>query len=291
MPLFTPVAADLAGKPEVGLIHSAEKPPAGEGNQWQNGLAWRPERCFQTTGFSPCGDDLTAPLGNANTGVVYYVPNAFRVTDTCSTMSGPPDPDRVRRMVDAATSFRAARELWNGAISTANPYSIPGPTGGTIGGQVNQYLASASAQLAEGGSYTPQQALGILEDRAGRAAHGQRLFIHMSPMVLPLLENVLRRVGNRILTMNDSVVVADPGYLGTFTGGIGGTTAEQYMYATGPVTLRLGDIVVYDQDIERIDRSVNTQIDVGERVFAATFDPCVHYAILVAMPGNQTPTP
>lgn len=292
MPMFMPVDSLPAQEPETGLVASARKPPAGEGMRWQGGLSWRPERCFATQGFDPCGDDFEAAQGNADNSAVYYMPKAFRVSDDCSTMSGRLDPVRVRRQVMAATSYRVARELWTGALTVANPHTIPGPTGGNVAGQVNPYLTGPSAVLAEGGSYTPQQALGILEDHARRAANGQQVFIHISPMVLPFLENMVRRVGALILTTNDSVVVADPGYLGTAPGGgSGGTTTEQYMYATGPVTVRLGDPVVYDLDVERIIRSVNTQVDIGERVFAATFDPCVHFAILAALPGNQTPTP
>lgn len=57
-------------------------------------------------------------------------------------------------------------------------------------------------------------------------------------------------------------------------------TAGDWMYATGPVQVRLGDIAVLPNLIW-LD---NTQQVIAERIMAATFDPCTLRAVEIAVP-------
>jgi hypothetical protein len=60
--------------------------------------------------------------------------------------------------------------------------------------------------------------------------------------------------------------------------------AGSWLYATGPVQVRLSDVVV-----QRIDNwAVNSVLMTAERLFAATFDPCTLHAIQITPPE---PTP
>lgn len=372
--MFEPVQAVPAAPPTTGLVASAQRP---NDTGWEAGLSWRPERCVTHQGFTPC-DTLAGAPATPDDGIVYYAPPGFRVRDVCTTLSGDRDADRVRRQADAITSAVIARELWEGALTVAEPATIDGSP------YVNAYLANGDATDVTPVATDLAGMVGELEAAAMDAADGQQVFIHMPAQFTLPLGAVLRRVGNLIYTPNDNVVVADAGYTGlgapvagtsevqtvtitgaptggtftvTFSGqttaatafnapaatlqtnlnalpnldgvvvtgsaggpytvtfpatmgnvaqmtasgaGLTGGTAPAvnvatttpgvapsfeagtWMYATGPVQVRMTSINVISDPRETVDRATNRQEIWAERVFAATFDPCVHFALNVA---------
>lgn len=264
-----PVSPVQAAAPAVGLLPSAVRPQDGS-DRWTLGLAWRAERCIAHQGFTPCGD-VAGIDGDPDTEVAYYFPPAFRVRDYCTTIGGDLDSERVRRQVEAITDFVVARELWDGALSIAEPGTVAGAP------YVNQHLASTDATTVVG-TGTLAERLGQLEEAARVEAKGQQVFLHVPVRYITPLANLLRRVGTTLYTALDSIVVADAGYPGTGPDGTGTTWA----YATGPVSVRLGPVGVLDAPRETIDRKINRQEIWGDRVFAATFDPCLHLAMNLA---------
>jgi hypothetical protein len=84
---------------------------------------------------------------------------------------------------------------------------------------------------------------------------------------------------------------ADPDVVvATTTPGVApAVTPGLWVYATGPVTVRLGQPQVLTDPMQVVDRSTNTRTNIAERVFAATFDPCVHFGVTVSLPGDLTP--
>lgn len=58
--------------------------------------------------------------------------------------------------------------------------------------------------------------------------------------------------------------------------------AGTWVYATGPVQVRLTPINIVDDPQETVDRATNRQEIWADRLFAATFDPCVQLAMNVA---------
>lgn len=261
--VFTEVQPVRAAPPTTGLVASA--PVVNDGTRWEQGFAWRPERCFSVQGFGPCGTPDSVPE-DVDPGVQYYQPPGFRVRDWCTTLNGRLDVERVRRQVEAATSFVVAQELWDGALSTADP--------GTVNGApyVNPFLADGTATVVPPPADLTT-AIAVLEQEAMAAANGQTVWLHMPISMLPPVSD-LRRVGNVIYTASDNVIVADAGYPTTGT-----------IYATGPVQVRLSPVVTTDDPAETTFREINRQEVWAERVFAATFDPCVHMSM------NVTPAP
>lgn len=380
MVLFSPVQPVRAEAPTAGLVTSARTPDDPNDVRWQGGFSWRPERCFRGSGYNPCSNNPgLVDLGGTDADLAYYMPNVFRVEDTCSTMSPQAADDRVRRQLEAATPYAVARELWTGDLSDAAPYETP------VGAnQVNQRLASLSATVITPGDLSPHMALGVIEEQARAAALGQQVYIHMPMRVFSRLGCHVRRQGQLWYTGGDSIVVPDPGYTGdgpmtlgtaevqtvTITGGptggtftltysgqttaaiaynasaaavqsalealsnlvpgdvtvtgagpytvtfraalgnvaqmtadatglTGGTTPDvvvatttqgvaptvtpgTWIYATGPVTVRLGQPQVLTDPMQVVDRATNTRTNIAERVFAATFDPCVHFGVTVS---------
>jgi hypothetical protein len=367
--MFVEVQSARATPPTTGLVASAQRPTD---TGWETGFVWRPERCITHQEFSPCGDVVGVP-DLPDDGLVYYVPPGYRVRDICTTLSGERDQERVRRQAEAVASFVAARELWTGALTEAEPGTVQGSP------YINPYLADGNATIV-----TPPTdlttALRVLEQAAMEAANGQQIYLHVPISALPPGYDI-RRVGNLLYTESDNVIVADAGYPGTgeflpavsevqsvtitgaptggtftltfsaqttgaipfnaaasvvqadlnglsnldgvtVTGAAGGpytvtfpasmgnvaqmtgngagltggtapavvvatvtpgaaasNTAGTWIYATGPVQVRLSTVVVTADAPETVDRTINRQEIWADRVFAATYDPCVHFAM------------
>jgi len=176
--MFEPITPVQAAPPTTGLVASAVTP--SDGARWQNGMAWRPERCPQAAGFDPCGTTFESPVGSGGDDIVYYRPQAFRVTDECTTRDRTYDPERARRQALAVTSFMAARELEQGVLTRRAPYLSPVTEGDALG--VNAFLQQAAGgQIVSGGPYTPLAGLGAVEEAARDAQLGQDVFIHVRP--------------------------------------------------------------------------------------------------------------
>lgn len=382
--MFEPVNGVQAAEPTTGLVASAQTP--ADGARWQQGIAWRSERCPTAAGFDPCGSEFTPDAGAGGDDIHYYRPVAFRVFDECSTRIRDYDQNRARRQALAVTSWMVARELEQGTISRANPYDIPPFTDETPS-TVNHFLAEAAGgQIVAGGAHEPLVALGLLEEAARDAQLGMDPFIHVAPRFLPLVRDAFEREGNLLRTPTGARLVVDAGYTGTgplaggtaevqtvtvtgtpdggtltlsydgevtapiafdaaaaavqaaltalpnlapgdvvvgggpgpgtpwtvtfalslgnppqmvadgsaLTGGTApdaavttttpyapqGATAGDWMYATGPVQVRLGDIEVL-ADVVWLN---NAQQVIAQRLMAATFDPCTLRAVEVAVP-------
>jgi hypothetical protein len=262
--MYPEVPAVPASPGPSGLWASAIKPK--DGARWEQGFAWRPERCFNMQGYDQC-DELADPPPPNDSDIAYYTPPAYRVRDLCSTIGGVLDIDRVRRQVEAGTSAAMANELWTGAISVANPATINGAP------YVNAHLASTAATTVVT-TGTIAERLAKLEQAALDASNGQQVVLHVPVHMVTPIANLLHSVGPSLFTALNSLVIADGAYPGTGPDGTGTTWA----YATGPVQARVSTIDLIEAPVETIDRSTNRQEVWGSSVFAATFDPCLHLA-------------
>jgi hypothetical protein len=66
----------------------------------------------------------------------------------------------------------------------------------------------------------------------------------------------------------------------TGTGGVPAAPAAGiWAYATGPVAVRRTPMDLITGAVETVDRAINSQTLWAQVLFAATFDPCVHYAV------------
>lgn len=279
--LFTEIQPVLAAAPRSGLLVSV--PPTSDGDQrWVNGFSLRPETCFSAHGQQICGPDVGASHGGPDSGLVYVRPAGFHVETTCRNRFNAnlgDDEARVRRQMVAASSYLMARELWTGELTTADEYDTP--TGGT--GVANPYLAGPDANVIAG-TFDPIEAIGLLEQTAREAALGQDVVLHVPLVVMPFLAQHLVQTGALLRTNTGALVVSDAGYLGTGPAGQLPTPAAVWMYATGAVQTRVSDIAT--GTIHTV--ADNTRLMVADRAMAAVFDPCVHFAISVVLPGSST---
>lgn len=277
MALFTEVKPQYAAKATAADLRSSAVSPTDSPPHWQGGFSWRTELCPAYQLVNPCTDPTTEVEDSAD-DVVFYQPQGFRVTDVCATRNVGFDIERVSRMTDAATSYAAARELWTGEATKAEPFT----DGYGNTNQTNVYLAGPTATTITDTVADAMEALGLLEEKARQAARGQQVFLHVPTRITTQLGAQLRRVGNMIYTQTDAIVVGDPGYPGTGPDGTAGTAPGVWCYATGPVVLRLDDIQPITEAQVTVDRRSNLRQVWAERMFAATFDPCCHFALQIS---------
>lgn len=209
--MFTAVEPVPAAAPTYGTLVAAAITPQ-DGVRWENGVAWRPERCPQARTFDPCGTEFEdPPVGAGDGGVAYYRPPAFRVEDVCSTRGARRAEGlaRVRRQAAGATSYLVARELETGAQTLASPYESPNGLD-----QHNAYLASEDALIVPG-TWSLPDATGALEAAARDISLGMDVFLHIPLVAMPMVSpfDVIRE-GPLLRTMTGSRIVADAGYTG-----------------------------------------------------------------------------
>jgi hypothetical protein len=269
--VFATVEATRATPPTTGLVASAAS-PADDGTRWESGLAWVSERCGADYQLLPwCSADDPDAFDPDRAAAAYYRPVGVRFADECSTLGGALDAERLRRLAEATTPFVVARELWDGALGETQSFTVQGAT------FTNKRLADADATVVGSGGAELLLALGRLEQAALEATRGQRVMLHLPVRLGAKLADFARRVGSDLLTRSDNWVVLDAGYPGTGPAGqaVGGTA---WAYATAPVSVRMSPLAVTTEPGQTTDRAANTVTAWAHRVFAATFDPCAHFA-------------
>lgn len=278
--MFANVPGVPAAPPTSGLVASAVAPDPAALPRWEQGLAWVPERCAAAYQLAPwCAEPVQGSYEAPRAGSAFYRPVELRVADTCTTLGGPVDQERVLRVANAQTPFAVARELWTGAGTLADPHEIPDAPGVDA---VNAHLASTNADVVGTGAADPLAGFGRLEQAALEATHGQPVMIHVPVLLLGRLADVFRPVGQQLITHAGNVLVADAGYPGTGPAGQPVDTTA-WMYATAPVTVLLSTWALDLDDTSRVDRAVNTRTTWASRVFAAVFDPCAHLATEITL--------
>lgn len=273
--MFAFVPGVAATPPAYGLVASAVRPdpaldPAWE--KWELGFGWVSERCGSGWQLTPWCGVPDAGYVPQRGGSAYYRPVEARFADECSTLGGPLDEERVRRLVDATTPHAVATELWGGGGTLADPFDVLGDSDLS-----NPHLASPDAELVGSGGSDPLAGIGLLEQEALERSRGQQVFLHVPIRALPPLNGYVTRVGSQLITLAGSVVVADPAYTGTGPNGEPVGTSV-WAYATTPVVVLTSPTVIHGPDSVRVERSRNSRITWASRLIAAAFDPCVHLA-------------
>lgn len=260
-----------------GLVASAVKPADDPNVRWENGFGWVPERCGTNYQLLPwCSADDPAAFDGNRRGAVYYRPPGVRFELECSVLGGELDTGALRRIAEAATPFVIARELWEGDAAAGDNWTIQGVS------EQNMWLASPAAQVVTTSGTTFQAMLAALEHEASAANQGQRIMIHLPILLSGDLVQYVDVVGNNLITRSGNLVVIDAGYTGT---GPNGETvgATAWAYATSMVAVRTAPLGLITDPSLTVDRSTNTVAAWAERVFAAYFDPCVHFAVEITI--------
>lgn len=281
-PVRAVITAPPLSPPKYGLILSSVLPKDDTNGRWVNGFEWDPEACGDAGIIGVC-DDREKEHNSNNFAVQTYDPFIIFAEDHCSTMTHARDrAGRAQRLLNACQSRRLEHELWTGEGSKA------------IGTQ-NPYLASPDTEiLADGDPVALRDALAALEEARAACACGGQGMVHMTVQTAILLASVqlIRREGDILYTILNTIVVPGAGYTGSSPDTISGddvvdgtvdeSGATAWMYVTGLVNVRLGEVITLGaepdgpdgQRFTGVDRSINDQTVRAERAAAATFDPC-----------------
>lgn len=262
------VEARLAGQGRYGLIPSAGTATAPE--RWV-GFSWSPESCGIATPADITGCGAPTPLVVPDSpDIREYEPIGLWAGEKCSPWDRGRDwQGRARRQLQSAQSYQLEREFWTGTLAQAQGYP-------------NAYLASAGADTLSGGALAPLDALACLEEGIARATAGSRGMIHATPATVTHWANggALRREGNQILTVLDTIVVPGSGYPGSSPAGVAAANGSVWAYGTEMVDVRLGDIFfVPEGTADSLERRGNTIEQYAWRAAAASWDGCAHVAV------------
>lgn len=280
--MFANVPGVPAAPPASGLVAAAVRPDPNspQWEKWELGFSWVSERCGAGWQLTPwCGEPDPGSYEPQRAGANHYRPVEARFADECSTLNGPYDDERFRRLVEATTPHVVAAELWGGAGTLADPYRAPGD----VTDVSNPHLASPAAdEVAGSGPLGPVDAVGLIEQEAMALARGQQVYLHVPVRVLGRLHDTFRHVGSQLITHAGNVLVADPAYTGSGPNGEPAGTSV-WCYATTPVLVLTSPIDMYGPDAGRVDRATNTRTAWASRAIAAAFDPCVHLATEITL--------
>lgn len=285
-----PVVSDTAHPvdPPLSDAHPAadiEKPAIGVEVLWIRGFSYRPEVCNGGDRIDPEGAIEGTP--NAIESQIDVVPFIVEGTDISSTFGTPPDGEfaerreYARRQLLACEGKQMEQELWSGKLSN----------GVSTG---NRHFTSADVNLIEGDrllGYTT--ALAALEYAIKNGTCGQQGMIHARADTISIwdLGGALRRVGNLILTIHDTIVVPGAGYDGSApdAGTVGldpahagkaFSTDSAWAYATTVVDTRRSAFISPESILERLDYAHNTLTTYERRVAASTWG-CLHVGVHV----------
>jgi len=242
------------------------KPPGDP--HWLSGAAVYPYPDALPAEWDPCTtgtfrekDEGTAIESPHFASFVSYLPI------TCSAMSiGDPEEfaNRAEIALNAVQSYSVEKQLSQGTGVLTNPF-----------------LADAAHSLSAAGATAkaPDVALAYLEEEIGET--GKQGMIHATPPVVSRWFDQNRADTRPLVTVNGTRVVSGGGYQGaTPSGRAAASAGESWVYATGPVEVRLAPVAVLDIK-EVLDRSNNDVTFRAERYVLVTWDTQLQAAVLV----------
>lgn len=183
---------------------------------------------------------------------------------TCSALSYPFIKDWAVETLEAY-SFAVEQAL----VGTVQAGLGPNPA---LGDSSVDILASGAAKSAE-------VALSYLENAIG--ATGRKGMIHASPASIAALDAFpVTGENDELVTINGTPVVSGGGYAGAEANGQAPGDGQDWMFASGPVEVRISPLQVTDL-AESLDRSDNTITFRAERWVLVTWDTALQAAVLV----------
>lgn len=213
-----------------------------------------------------------------------YVPFEVITSFQCSTMGlTPGDIEKIARDSAEACLQKALEfEFWTGSL--AKEAAEDGSwDAGTRGVFPNRFLASPDARNVTptpGTGVKSKHGLALLEQALADCGCGSKGTIHATRGVASALG--IKGKDNVLVTNLGNLVVAGVGYSGTGPDGTPAPAGSAWMYATGPITVRVGEVsVVQDKVSQSIDIKNNTAKYIVSQPAAITWNSCCHAAVLV----------
>jgi len=276
---YTPEQGAAPEPAKFGLLNS--KTLVTTTGRWSGGIALDSLACNVSTRIVDiCGTNNEVEVTEPGDSNVLFRPYNIESSYECSTM-GFKNQDyfaKARLGLELCQNKAAEAELWTGALAkqddTRDAEGLPNP---------NRYLASPDAEdvtPTTGTAVKPAYGLALLEEAIGQCGCGSTGYIHATRAVGSTLP--VRVEGDTLVTKLGNYVIAGTGYTGTGPDGSEPTGSQVWMYATGQITARVGDISVTPDTLSEATNTRNNTVTVtASRDAAVTWDGCCHYAVLV----------
>lgn len=270
-------APQVQERRKASLLTSAIPGPELDGVDWKRGVVAWPESAPSYRVVQDCTDEIADYGDEAEFGPVAARSFVIQTVTHCPRGNLTEMAARAERHIRAVTSQALAYELWTGEAAALDPWELPTgqvalanprPDAGTAdeGPYLNPFLGAATLLADPIADAT--QAMGAVEAAVAERMAGGPIFLHVPTDFVMGMGADLAPVGDLLQTPTGSIVVADAGYPGP---GVTGT--DLVIYGSGPVTVWLGDPVVYDQDSWVVDHTTNRVAVWAERPALIWFDP------------------
>lgn len=185
---------------------------------------------------------------------------------------------KAQAQLEAATGKAVEYEFWTGAAVKADGID---QSYLTVGGD-------KAATVLGSGDVTPKKALSLIEGAIANSPTGAGGVIHVTRDVASVLtlQGAIKPVDQHLETVLGTKVVVGSGYTGDGPNGADDATdSVKWMFATGPISVFLGDAEVVNEDASR---SVNTSVNdinlAALRPASVYFDPSIFYAVKITIP-------
>lgn len=260
----------------------------------RTGSRFQPEACGQATSYGdscPAVDERTKtveqgiPEALADSFVVYAGIN-------CSPVGWAPDEmaTRARNALTNGEGRAVEASFWTGDLDNGETIRprLAEDEAGTPGEAGVPEARGPLATVLGGGPVGVGLGLALLEEAIGSCYAG-RPILHMprSVALLAAGANLAARDGANLATPLGSLVAAGFGYDGSGPGGAAPTsTATRWVYASGAVVIRRWPIEAIPPIAQTLDRGVNTNLVLAERVVEVSFDCCL-FAVEVDLTDLQ----
>lgn len=264
---------------EFGLLSRAAEVIHDDNNDWTGGFI------YDTIDGSVQSSNHTA-LGSAtqeseivvvNEGLPthrFYYPFEVRTTISASTMGVTPAEvlQQATDAINVVIQKNIEAEFWTGAISR-----LVTPENRSLSQDEVTNLTPAGSTTT---GIRAKHGLAILERALGDATIGSKGVIHATRDVASVLD--CANHDNALVTKLGNFVVAGSGYTGSGPADAAAPAGMAWMYATGPVTVRIGSLNVRPESVGQAVNSLNNSMQYFvDRPAAVTWSTSKLYAVLV----------
>lgn len=256
----------LPEPPPFSLVQTPGVLVNDPGDRWINGVYVYAYPTDVPSTWEPCstGTFRTKPEGTEvprprfdSFGIVLAITCSAGYAGDWETFSR-----RAEIALEASQSFAVEEALSQGVALSINPF---------LGDSNVDVLAGGAAQ-------TPTVGLAYLEEAIGLT--GRRGMIHATPPVVSTWEAFLDR--DILMTTNGNRVVSGGGYIGAEANGAPAAAGQSWVFATGPVEVRLSPMTLIGDDINgTLDTTTNELTFRAEKYALATWDTALQAAVLI----------
>lgn len=288
----TPVDAPLAAATRNNLLQAARVLEQGPERFPLGGIAYNPHSYGGGHSFDPsCEAPGESPLEDADgPTLVEWDPAAIYWVERCDNPT-PEELEVVRQRALAGLEVHRSdlieRILWTNHVNGTDL----GATHPNVGLADTPGSGPGVDILNGGAAMGPVAAISALVGALAGSLHGVRGAIHVPVEALPFLDfygNSVVVGGGLLAGSVDHQLVAGSGYDGSGPDGSPAAAGFTWFYATSPIEVRLGPVVVPDT-LDHFTRTENTVQVWAQQPIIVSWDRGAHHAVQVCLtdPGPE----